>query len=160
MVLGGDRGNGNVYRFQMRPSAIACPMNTGCLISMHCFPGPWLMRFIALILLLIASSAAFAGYELHITRKNHWADVAGPRITESEWQSYVQQDTAIQNDAQNSRDAFIVSTDDGESFSIWYNPRSGELSTKNPSDAAIEIMKKIAARLKAKVQGDDGESYP
>jgi len=117
------------------------------------------MRFIALILLLIASSTAFAGYELHITRKNHWADVAGPRITESEWQSYVQQDTAIQNDARNSRDAFIVSMD-GESFSIWYNPRLGELATKNPSDAAIEIMKKIAARLKAKVQGDDGESYP
>jgi hypothetical protein len=85
--------------------------------------------------------------------------VAGPRITESEWQSYVQQDATIQNDARNSRDAFIVSVD-GESFAIWYNPRLGELSTKNPSDAAIEIMKKIAARLKAKVQGDDGESYP
>lgn len=159
MVLGGDRGNGNVYRFQMRLSAIARPMNTGGPVSMHGFPGRWPMRFIALILLLIASSTAFAGYELHITRKNHWADVAGPRITESEWQSYVQQDATIQNDARNSRDAFIVSVD-GESFSIWYNPRLGELSTKNPSDAAIEIMKKIAARLKAKVQGDDGESYP
>ncbi len=159
MVLGGDRGNGNVYRFQMRPAVIARTMNAARFVSMHCFPGRWLKRFIALVLLLIASNTAFAGYELHITRKNHWADVGGPRITESEWQSYVQQDTAIQSDALNSPDAYIVSVD-GESFSIWYNPRLGELSTKNPSDAAIEIMKKIAARLKAKVQGDDGESYP
>lgn len=117
------------------------------------------MRFLIFLLLFVASNAALAGYDLHITRKNNWADKGGAKITFAEWRSYVQQDKEIQNDSQNSENAFIVSVD-GEMFAIWYDPRLGELSTKNPSDAAIEKLKRIATQLKARVQGDDGELYP
>jgi len=116
------------------------------------------MRFLIFLFLFTASSAALAGYDLHITRKNNWADKEGAKITFSEWRSYVQQDKEIQNDSRNSENDFIVSVD-GETFPIWYDPRLGELSTKNPSDVAIEKLKRIATRLKARIQGDDGELY-
>ncbi len=116
-------------------------------------------HFVAFLILLALSKNALAGYDLHVTRKEYWADKGGAVITYTEWQSYVQRDGAIQKDSQNSEYDFIVMTN-GDSFPIWYNPRLGELSTKNPSDVAIEKLKQIANELKAKVQGDDGELYP
>jgi hypothetical protein len=45
-------------------------------------------------------------------------------------------------------------------FQSGSNPRFGELTTKNPSEAAIKKLIEMSKNLKARVQGDDGETYP
>jgi len=106
----------------------------------------------------MVSNLALAGYDVHVTRKPHWADTNGPRITFTEWQSYVEGDKAVQPDKQNTGNDFIVSVG-GESFPLWYEPKFGELRTTDPSKKAVAKLVEIAATLKAKVQGDDGELY-
>lgn len=114
--------------------------------------------FFALALLLV-SSIAVAGYDLHITRKNFWADASGPAITFDEWKAYVRSDSQVAHDDRNTEHDFIVRFPGGQ-FPIWYNPSLGEIYTKNPNEAAIQKLIEISRRLKAKVQGDDGEFYP
>lgn len=109
--------------------------------------------------LLVLSTFAVAGYDLHITRKDFWADEVGPIITFEEWQEHLKTDPQIVRDAVNSPQDFMVSIP-GESFPLWYRSDVGELFTKNPSDRAIIKLEDIARRLNARVQGDDGELYP
>ncbi|MFZ6694082.1 hypothetical protein ACO0K1_20145 [Undibacterium sp. SXout20W] len=116
------------------------------------------MRFLIPLIFVSVSSVAFAGYDDHVTRKVHWADANGPLILLTEWRRYVQGDRDVQPDNQNTENDFIV-TVDGESFPLWYEPKFGELRTTDPSEKAVEKLKKIAVKLKAKVQGDDGELY-
>ncbi len=111
------------------------------------------------VFLLTLSTVAFAGYDLHITRKVFWADDAGPNITFEEWQEHLKTDPQIVRDTANGPQDFWVSIG-RESFPLWYRPELGELYTKNPSDAAIKKLEDIAHTLDAKVQGDDGEFYP
>lgn len=116
------------------------------------------MRFLLLLIFAAMSNSAFAGYDLHITRKKHWADENGASISLVEWYSYVRLDKEVRHDSQNSENEFIVSIG-GESFPLWYEPKLGELRTKDPSEKAVEKLIRIAAQLRAKVQGDDGEQY-
>lgn len=117
------------------------------------------MRFLIFLIFAVVSNVAFAGYDLHITRKKHWADENGSSINITEWLSYVQRDKEVRRDRQNSENDFIVSIG-SESFPLWYEPKLGELRTKDPSEKAIEKLIRIAAQLRATVQGDDGEKYP
>jgi len=117
------------------------------------------MRFVAAFLLILFSNLAFAGYDLHITRKPHWADEVGPKIAISEWHEYLKRDRQLSRDKQNSENDFVVSLPN-ESFPIWFDPKLGELTTKNPSEAAIKKLIEMSKNLKARVQGDDGETYP
>lgn len=116
------------------------------------------MRTFISILLLGISSCALAGYDLHISRKQFWADESGPEITFEEWQAHLKTDPEVTRDAANGPQDFLV-TLPGETFALWYRPELGELYTKNPSDKAIAKLQKIARALKASVQGDDGELY-
>lgn len=117
------------------------------------------MRLFFALALWLVSSAALAGYDLHITRKQFWADKSGPTITFAEWKSYVRSDTQVVHDGRNTEHDFIVRLP-GETFPIWYNPSLGEIYTKNPTEGAIKKLIDISRKLKAKVQGDDGEFYP
>ncbi len=36
------------------------------------------------------------GYEVHITRKEHWSDEDGPELTLDEWESTVQSDPELE----------------------------------------------------------------
>ncbi|MQU29190.1 hypothetical protein GHO29_22240 [Pseudomonas helleri] len=117
------------------------------------------MRVIAFFILALTSSAVFAGYDIHITRKAFWADEDGPTISISDWEKYIAQDPQITPDTKNTKNDFLVSLGT-ETFPIWFNPILGELYTKNPSDDAIKKMIDVASRLGANAQGDDGELYP
>jgi len=117
------------------------------------------MRFFFALILLLVSSIAVAGYDLHITRKNFWADESGQKITFAEWKNYVRSDKQVAHDGRNSEHDFIVRLPGG-TFPIWYNPSRGEIYTKNPTEAAIQKLIEISRKLKAQVQGDDGELYP
>jgi hypothetical protein len=77
------------------------------------------------------------GYDLHITRKNHWTD-EGPDISADEWK------------------AILV---DEPGLSERFDFRDGRIVVKNPDQATIAKMVAIAESLGARVQGDDGELY-
>lgn len=117
------------------------------------------MRTAFAILLLLASTWAVAGYDVHITRKPFWADESGPEITIEQWQAYLRLDRQVAPDATNSSEDFLVALP-GQSFPLWSNPQLGELYTKNPTPQAIRKLQAIAQALDARVQGDDGEFYP
>jgi hypothetical protein len=73
------------------------------------------MRYAFFVALALSSGLAHAGYDLHITRKVHWADSDGPQISQAEWQEYVKQDRHVAHDPANSEFDFVVSLP-GESF--------------------------------------------
>jgi len=88
-----------------------------------------------LLAALFVSTSAYAGYDLHITRKMFWADESGPRISLDEWLRYAETDHQIAQDSQNGEEDFLVSLPK-ETFPIWYRRDLGEIYTKNPSKDA------------------------
>lgn len=115
------------------------------------------------------------GYDVHITRKDDWSDADGPAITRAEWFHTVARDPSLQL----VRDV-IVENGQGEQISLhedtltvwrdwpgraegraealfWHS--GGNVFAKNPDRATRAKMHAIAGTLKAKVQGDDGETY-
>ncbi|CAG9243417.1 conserved exported hypothetical protein [Paraburkholderia caribensis] len=117
------------------------------------------MRTTIALLAFMASSHAWAGYDVHITRKSFWADASGPRITLEQWKAYVRGDPQVVNDPANGPTDFLV-TLRGAAFPLWYNVELGELYTKDPTAEAVRKLEDIARAMGAKVQGDDGELYP
>ena len=61
------------------------------------------MRFLILLILAVVSNLAFAGYDLHITGKKHWANEKGSSISLVEWHSYVRRDKEVRRDRQTQR---------------------------------------------------------
>ena len=98
------------------------------------------------------------GYDLHITRKEHWSDEDGSEISLSEWVKYSQNDSDIKPDPDNPGDENWMIISDSWSWPIWWE-KNGELRTKNPEPAAIQKLISIAIALDARVLGDDGEIY-
>lgn len=115
------------------------------------------------------------GYDLHITRRNDWADPKGPEISLAEWRALVQADPAMRLDAfaeaglddggalRASCDGLSVWTEyshhDEAANKAWFLYSRGEIRVKNPDDEIIRKMWSVAQALGAKVQGDDGEVY-
>ena len=95
------------------------------------------------------------GWEIHITRKQHWAEPDGPQITFQEWQQYLATDAEIVKDLVNGEHDFLMLLADGTACPLWYNFDLGELHAKHPSDEAIEKAKQIAVALRARVLDDD-----
>ena len=98
------------------------------------------------------------GYDLHITRAEHWSENEGSQITAGEWAEYVRRDPELE-----------MESEDGAGFARWSGPSKypdpwlawehGNVSTKNPDRALVEKMLRVARDLGARVQGDDGETY-
>jgi hypothetical protein len=99
------------------------------------------------------------GYDIHITRAEHWAENEGREISAEEWLAYVQKDPELKIDEANSEHFAIWSGDVGEPLA-WFEWSAGDVATKNPDEATIEKAVSIARHFNAKVQGDDGEVYP
>lgn len=97
------------------------------------------------------------GYDLHITRKGFWADEEGPQILFEEWTKLVELDPDLEPDTQNDRKYFIFHHPTDNVPIVWGD--TGEIFTKNPDKLTLAKLLKIAAELKAIVQGDDGEIY-
>lgn len=115
------------------------------------------------------------GYDVHITRKENWFDEDGPAIDIAEWKALVDADPEMRLDGYASavvgngsvlrleRDGLSVWTAyaghgvDGNM--AWFDFRQGNVVVKNPDDAILGKMWRLAQQLGAKVQGDDGELY-
>ncbi len=100
------------------------------------------------------------GYDLHITRKDCWADEEDKSsISRDEWKAYVETDPEITLDPDNPFEDYFLYIRAEENWPLWFNPRLGNIYTKNPPTDVIEKIVTIAATLKARVQGDDQEFY-
>jgi hypothetical protein len=99
------------------------------------------------------------GYDLHITRKNSWSDDEGSAITFDEWLAYIRTDNEVGRHSLDSEHKFLFTRGSFE-WPLWWNPRLGEIYTKNPDETTIEKMVEIAKHLKARVLGDNAEEYP
>lgn len=97
------------------------------------------------------------GYDLHISRRTQWFDENGPEIAMDEWKAYVASDDELTSDEANGPTDFLWSAHPQEPWPLWWN--RGEVYTKNPNKVMIRKLIAIAERLRATVQGDDGEFY-
>ena len=93
------------------------------------------------------------GYDLHITRRDFWAD-DGNEIPKAEWLTYAQTQPNLRVA---EADEVWLSPAKGEDWPIWWF--QGTIDAKNPPDSVIQEMAHIALALDATLQGDDGEHY-
>ena len=111
------------------------------------------------------------GYDVHITRKTEWSDESGPLITEDDWRAYVASDPELvitgcaecktpAGDVIKMTHPLLTEWRHHSSrTTIWLSYFEGNLSIKNPDEECLAKMRKIASKLQARVQGDDGEFY-
>ncbi|GAA4507134.1 hypothetical protein GCM10023172_37230 [Hymenobacter ginsengisoli] len=117
------------------------------------------------------------GYDVHITRKQHWADEEeAATISLAEWLAYVAADPEMRLD--NHAEAPVGDTGttpgvESQGLSVWLpyskNGRAGNyawfahegdrVTVKNPDEEILGKMLTIAHALGARVQGTDGEYY-
>jgi hypothetical protein len=118
------------------------------------------------------------GYDLHITRKKNWhgfEDEHGLEISLDEWIALVRADAEMR------LDGFCqVRLPEGKVFRVdhpsvavwtawshhgehgdmaWFRHRHDNVTVKNPDREIRRNMWRLAQRLGARVQGDDGEYY-
>ena len=98
------------------------------------------------------------GYDLHITRRDYWADEEGPTISLEDWLSYVTSDSDVKPDPENPGPQNWVITSHPDRCPLWWDAR-GEIYTKNPDPVCIAKLVQIARALSARVLGDDDEIY-
>ena len=108
------------------------------------------------------------GYEVHITRKPNWFDDAGPVISLEEWIEYVLSDPEMQecyrwiDDEVPPRLALVdvagwkAHPTNSRVYLCHVEDRN---STRDPDNATLKKMHKIAIVLNARVQGHEGEEY-
>ena len=108
--------------------------------------------------MFIEKPGARMGYEVHITRADHWASNAGREIRRDEWLVLVAGDPELTLDPMNG-DEYVLWSGRSRYPEPWFHWWRGNVSTKNPDRAIIAKMLFLAARLGARVQGDDGEFY-
>jgi hypothetical protein len=98
------------------------------------------------------------GYDLHVTRKQNWADPEGPAIRLVEWQELIARDPELHEFKEvGEADRGKGASYGGQEGALRWD--EGEIISKNPDKALIAKMAQIAAALGATVQGDDGEIH-
>jgi hypothetical protein len=113
------------------------------------------------------------GYDVHITRAEDWIESESKPISLGEWQSYIQSDPELRPEPCDTatnpttdqvitvpNKGFAVWTAHPEGDQVWFGYWRGCITAKNPDKAILEKMSQIAARLNARVIGDEGEEYP
>lgn len=108
------------------------------------------------------------GYDLHLTKADDWVDAKDHPIEPADWLALVDSDHEL---SMSPSDFYERRTPDGNlervSATAWIAGSSectfwfqdGEVTAKNPDDAATLKLIGIAERLGARVLGDDGEVY-
>lgn len=99
------------------------------------------------------------GWEVHMTRAAHWPDSDRHPITAEEWLAAVATDPELRLDAANGPYFAVWSGPCSYPEGGWFDWAGGCVSTKRPDRAILGKMLQLAARLGARVQGDDGEEY-
>ena len=98
------------------------------------------------------------GYDLHVTRAEHWSSNESQEILAEEWLTLIKTDPELVPAPENGQ-YFVIWRGTTKYPETWFNWVSGNITTKNPDKATLRKMLEIATRLSAHVQGDDGEAY-
>jgi hypothetical protein len=114
------------------------------------------------------------GYDLHITRKQHWSDDNGPEIALAEWIAVVGADQEMRLDGvaetrvgggstlrikNEGLSVWTAWSRHSENRMAWFSFHEGNVTAKNPDLEIRRKMWSLSQALSAKVQGDDGEFY-
>jgi len=115
------------------------------------------------------------GYDIHITRADHWTESESNPISFEEWLDFVADDPEMRLDnhaeVDLGNDEILSCERPGLTVWIdysahgcdgnmaWFDYHAGEIIVKNPDDEILGKMRRIAAVLGARVQGDEGEFY-
>jgi hypothetical protein len=99
------------------------------------------------------------GYDLHVTRAEHWFESEEDPISADEWLAVIADDPELRIDARNGPYFAVWSGFCSHSGGAWFNWSSGQISSKFPDRAILGKMLQLASHLGAKVQGDEGELY-
>jgi hypothetical protein len=100
------------------------------------------------------------GWEIHITRADHWIDSAEHPISAEEWLRFVEADPELAIDPRDNGPCFalwLLHPIDGDY--AWFDWFEGAIKTKNPDGKILGKAIQIAKHFNARVQGDDGEEY-
>lgn len=98
------------------------------------------------------------GYDLRISRApGFWAQDDSGGITEEEWLALVDEDAELSLEP--GRTDLARWRGPSRHPDPWFGWSRGTIVTKNPDPPIVSKMVQIAARLDARVQGDDGEVY-
>jgi hypothetical protein len=98
------------------------------------------------------------GYDVYITRAQHWSDNEGHQIAPEEWIAVVQDDPELAL-AEQYGPCFALWSGTSKYRYPWLDWYDGNVFTKNPDRKIVEKMVQLAQQLNATVQGDDGEVY-
>lgn len=115
------------------------------------------------------------GYDVHITRAEHWTDSENMAIDLADWLEYLRNDPEMRLDgaAAAPLSSGETLTYENEGLAVWtaysrhevdggmawFDHQGGRIVVKNPDEEILHKMRAIAEYLEAHVQGDDGEDY-
>ena len=99
------------------------------------------------------------GYDLHITCADDWTDSMQAPITADQWLGLVAADPELMLALEYGPEFVLWQRSSSTDEQAWFDLVDGQILAKNPDEAMIIKMIEIAGKLKAKVQGDDGEDY-
>jgi len=111
------------------------------------------------------------GYDLHITRAADWSEGEAHPIGLAEWRAVVAGDSELdltgaaeavtpEGTLRYENEGLAIWTAHPSGEPVWFDCRRGSVIVKNPDEPTISKMIAISRLLDAKVQGDDGETYP
>ena len=122
----------------------------------------------------LQSDEVTVGYDVHITRREHWHGRGEPSISLEERSALVASDPEMRLDgfAEAPVDGGVLRVEspglsvwtawsghEKDGNMAWFDWRSGEVVVKNPDAEILRKMHALARLLAAHVQGDDGEIY-
>ncbi|SNS52770.1 hypothetical protein [Jannaschia aquimarina] len=101
-------------------------------------------------------------YDIHITRKQFWADEEGEAISREEWLAHVAASPDLtESEAKMFGEDPPIARDiclpDGSTETVWW--RRGDIRAYGPTTELLVALYPHARTLGAKLQGDDGEMY-
>jgi hypothetical protein len=100
------------------------------------------------------------GWEIHITRAEHWPGSDQHPITPEEWLALVEADPELTIDPRDNGPYFALWLAHWvEGDHPWFDWFEGAINTKCPDCRTLGKALEIAKHFAARVQGDDGEVY-
>jgi hypothetical protein len=111
------------------------------------------------------------GYDLHITRAESWWESKDTPVALADWRALVKEDPELEETGvaeastpegrlRYENEGLSVWSAHPEGQPVWFDWQDGCVVVKNPDEPTIAKMIRLAERLGAHVQGDDGERYP
>lgn len=101
----------------------------------------------------VSTPTLFMGYDLRVTRAIDWTANEGFEVSASEWLALVEADPELTADPANGPFAVRYQA------TRWFDWYEGNVFTTDPDRTTVTKMLRIAQRLCAAIQGDNGESY-